>query len=203
MCLATIGCAGSIEQAKYKVLEVDENFELRFYEPRVLVETEVESSMEDAGNKAFRKLFNYISGNNQSKTEIAMTIPVSQEKNSEQIEMTTPVSQESSTKGWKVSFLLPQKYTISTAPSPLNPEVYLREIPKQYVVAVQYSGRWKESTYTEHLEKLFDWMKAKNFSPNGNPSWARYNSPWTPWFLRKNEILIPVLIDHHESENKS
>ena len=88
------GCAISVEDAKYITISQTSNFELRDYPPQIIAETEVEGSLEDAGDKAFKKLFDYISGENQSRENISMTSPVTQKPSSEKIEMTTPVGQE-------------------------------------------------------------------------------------------------------------
>ena len=190
LCLTT-GCF-TVEEAEYKVLIKDGSFELREYAAHVLAETEVEGSLEDAGDKAFRPLFNYISGKNQSQKEIAMTAPVSQKTASEKIAMTAPVSQQRGDKGWKISFMMPKSYTMKTLPKPDNPKVKLRQVPIQQTVSVEYSGFWSEENFSENLEKLNYWANKKGFKKVGDPIWARYNPPFTLWFLRRNEILIPV-----------
>ena len=190
LCLTT-GCF-TVEEAEYKVITKDGSFELREYSPHILAETEVEGSLEDAGDKAFRPLFNYISGENQSKKEIAMTAPVSQEAASEKIVMTAPVGQQRGDKGWKISFMMPKDYTMETLPKPNNPKVKLRQVPSQQMASVEYSGFWSEENYSENLAKLNSWTDSKGFKKVGDPIWARYNPPFTLWFLRRNEILIPV-----------
>ena len=80
----------AIEEAKYKVLEKDNRFEIRDYAPHILAETIVEGDLEEAGNKAFNRLFRYISGDNRSRTKVAMTAPVSQQPMGEKIKMTAP-----------------------------------------------------------------------------------------------------------------
>ena len=53
--------AMAIEEATYTVVEKDNKFEIRDYIPYILAETIVEGDLKDAGNKAFRILFRYIS----------------------------------------------------------------------------------------------------------------------------------------------
>jgi effector-binding domain-containing protein len=182
----------ALESAAYETLLSDGGFELRQYESQIRVETEVEGDFKGAGNQAFRNLFNYISGENAAQQKIAMTAPVSQDS-SEKISMTTPVSQDISESGsWRVGFLVPAEYTAETVPVPTNPVVKLRQIPAQKMVSVRYSGTWSEENYMQHLQSLQAWMKEKGLAATGSPTWARYDSPFKPWFLRRNEILIPV-----------
>jgi hypothetical protein len=60
------------------------------------------------------------------------------------------------------------------------------------MAAVRYSGLWSEKNYRDHLIKLQTWTGSNRLNPIGEPILARYNSPLTPWFLRRNEVLIPV-----------
>jgi hypothetical protein len=180
------------EEAPYKVLKKDGIFELRQYEPQILAEMIVDGSLENAGNAAFRPLFNYISGENRSQSKIAMTAPVSQESQGEKIAMTAPVSQVKNQGRWAVSFMMPASYTMETIPTPVNPDIMLRQVPGRTVAAVRYAGFWSEKKYRVHLNLLESWMADNRFPAGGEPVWARYNPPFTLWFLRRNEILIPV-----------
>lgn len=180
------------EEAPYTVIKTDDIFELREYPPQVLAEIIVEGDLEDAGNKAFRPLFGYISGDNRSQGKIAMTAPVSQEQKGEKISMTAPVSQQSAQGMWAVSFMMPASYTMETLPTPDDPNIQLRRVPARRVAAVRYSGFWSEEKYLLNKEKLGKWIKNNSFTVTGEPIWARYNPPFTLWFMRRNEILIPV-----------
>jgi len=186
------GCATSVEQAGYRVLSEAGKFELRDYSPQVVAETVVDGSMEDAGNKAFRRLFGYISGKNRSQTRIEMTAPVTQEPASEKIAMTAPVGQQRGADGWVVSFAMPAEYSLADLPLPEDPQVVLRQIPAARMAAVRYSGTWSEKRYHRYEGELREWIEKMDYSSLGEPVWARYNPPFTPWFLRRNEILIPV-----------
>jgi len=183
----------AVEEAEYTVIRQDGDIEIREYADAIIAETVVDDKFEDAGNRAFRKLFGYIGGDNRSQSEIAMTAPVSQEKRSEKIAMTSPVGQQKSGDGWAVSFMMPASYTMETIPQPTDPSVVIRQIPAHRVAAIRYSGFWSEEKYQEHLEELNVWIKNENQEVAGQPVWARYNAPFTPWFMRRNEILIPVM----------
>lgn len=179
----------AVEEAEYEVILKDEPFELRAYEPHILAEVEVQGSMEDAGNQAFRPLFRYISGHNETHGKIEMTAPVSQSPKNEKIAMTAPVGQKRSGDKWVVSFMMPSSYTMETLPKPKNAAVKLRAVPARNVASIRYSGTWSEERYNAHKEKLSAWVESQGYTPIGNYEWARYNSPMTPWFMRRNEIL--------------
>jgi effector-binding domain-containing protein len=182
----------AIEEAAYKVLKKDTNFEIRDYAPHILAETVVEGDLEEAGNKAFNRLFRYISGGNRSREKVAMTAPVSQEAMGEKITMTAPVGQQRVQENWAVSFMMPASYTLETLPEPEDPKVTLRQVPARRMAAVRYSGFWSEKNYLRYKLELESWIHERGLTIVGDPIWARYNPPFTPWFLRRNEILIPV-----------
>jgi len=184
--------AMATEEAPYTVVKSDDIFELRDYPPQILAEITVDGSLEEAGNKAFRPLFRYISGDNTSRRKIAMTAPVSQERQGEKIPMTAPVSQQRAAGRWAVSFMMPASYTMETLPTPDEPAIRLRQVPARRMAAVRYSGFWSEEKYQQNRARLETWMRENRLVAGGEPVWARYNPPFTPWFLRHNEILIPV-----------
>ena len=182
----------AIEEAKYEVVRKDGDIEVRDYSAQIVAETVVDASLEEAGNTAFNKLFNYISGNNSSQSKIEMTAPVAQEAKGEEIEMTAPVAQESRDGKYAVSFMMPASFTMETIPAPKDDTVKIREIPARRVASIRYSGRWTEENYLQYKKELEEWMKKEGVEANGEPVWARYNPPFTLWFLRRNEVLIPV-----------
>lgn len=181
------------EEAPYTVVNKSGSFEIRNYDAQILAETLVDGTLEDAGNKAFRRLFNYISGENHTRSSIAMTAPVSQqEPDGKKIAMTAPVSQQAAEGKWAVSFMMPANYTLETLPIPDDSSITLRQVPAQRVAAVRYSGFWSEKRFLRYKQKLEKWIEENNLKIIGEPVWARYNPPFTPWFLRRNEILIPI-----------
>jgi len=183
--------AMAIEEPRFKVLEQDGSFELREYSPYIVAETRVEAGFEDAGSIAFQRLFRYISGNNIAQQKIAMTAPVTQSRG-EKISMTAPVSQVADGNAYLVAFTLPSSYTLVTAPQPLDPTVRIRAVPAQLIACWRYSGRWTESNFRDHEVLLRERIKARGLIARGDPVLARYNPPFTPWFMRRNEVLIPV-----------
>jgi effector-binding domain-containing protein len=184
--------AMAIEKAKYTVLEKEEAFELRRYEPQIVAETFVEGSLEDVGNAGFRRLYAYISGDNKKEQSISMTAPVGQEANSEKIAMTAPVSQEKRNNQWRITFLMPAEYTLETLPEPIDERIKLTEEPGRLMAAVRYSGMWSEESYEENKALLEEYIQKRGLTKTGAAVWARYDPPFMPWFLRRNEVLIPV-----------
>ena len=184
--------AMAIEEATYKVVKKDNKFEIRDYAPHILAETFVEGDFEEAGNKAFNVLFRYISGDNRSREKLEMTAPVSQEPKGEKIRMTAPVGQQRVQERWAVSFMMPASSTLENLPEPEDPKVTLRQVPARRMAAVRYSGFWNEKGYLRYKLELESWIHEKGLTIVGDPIWARYNAPFTPWFMRRNEILIPV-----------
>ncbi|MGB8635432.1 MAG: heme-binding protein [Rhodanobacteraceae bacterium] len=181
------------EEAQYSVVLKEQNFELRHYAPQIVAETVVDGDFDGAGNKAFGRLFKYISGDNQAREKVAMTAPVGQQAASEKINMTAPVAQQRENGRWVVSFMMPASFTMQTIPQPRDPQVSLRRIPARDMAAVRYTGFWSEKAYLRHRDELLAWIEQKGFSVAGEPVWARYNPPFMPWFLRRNEILVPVM----------
>jgi SOUL heme-binding protein len=183
--------AMAIEEPRFKVLEKDGSFELREYSTHIVAETRVEAGFEDAGSLAFQRLFRYISGNNVAQQKIAMTAPVTQ-SGSEKIKMTAPVSQVADGNAYLVAFSLPSTYTLAAVPKPLDPTVRIRLVPAQLIACWRYSGRWTESNYRDHEALLRERIQSRQLIARGDPVLARYNPPFTPWFMRRNEVLIPV-----------
>jgi effector-binding domain-containing protein len=184
--------AMAIEEAKYEVIKKDDKFEIRDYSAHILAETVVEGNLEDAGNKAFKRLFGYISGDNRPGDKVAMTAPVSQKPRGEKIKMTAPVGQQRVKESWVVSFMMPSSYTMETLPEPEDPKVTLRQVPARRMAAIRYTGFWSEKGYLKHKAELESWIHRMGLTIVGDPLWARYNPPFMPWFLRRNEILIPI-----------
>lgn len=190
--LLVVKSAMAIEKAKYTVLEKEDGFEIRQYAPQILAETFVEGDLENAGNEGFRRLYAYISGENTKKQSISMTAPVSQETGSKKIAMTVPVKQEKKDNRWRITFLMPAEYTLETLPEPNDTRVRLTEESGRLMVAVKYSGTWSEEGYEENRALLEEYIQKRGLTKTGEPVWARYDPPFMPWFLRRNEVLIPI-----------
>ena len=190
--LLVVKSAMAIEKAKYTVLEKEDGFEIRQYDPQIVAETFVEGDLEEVGNEGFRRLYAYISGENTKKQSISMTAPVVQQAGSEKISMTAPVKQEKVDNQWRITFLMPAEYTLETLPEPDDSRVKLAQEPGRIMAAVKYSGTWSEEGYEENKALLEEYLRRRGLTKAGAAVWARYDPPFMPWFLRRNEVLIPV-----------
>jgi hypothetical protein len=184
----------AVEEPAFKVLKKERDFELREYSPYVVAEIEVDATFEEAGNLAFNALFRYISGNNRGAEKIEMTAPVTQNAAGTKIEMTAPVTQQARQEGrvHVVGFVLPARFTVENAPEPGDARVKLRQVPARTVAVAQYSGTWSQPRYDRVEGELRDWLKANGWAAIGTATFARYNPPIMPWFLRRNEVQIEV-----------
>ncbi|ARC56658.1 hypothetical protein AS850_06170 [Frondihabitans sp. 762G35] len=182
------------EQQPYTVVREEPSFEVRRYPEHVVAEVTVSADFDDAGNRAFRFLFGYISGSNARSEKVAMTAPVVQAPASEKIEMTAPVVQAPGQDPGShvVAFVLPATLTEATAPVPTDPEVSLRTVPEALVAASTYSGRWTQARYDEHCADLLAAVASAGLTTLAAPRFARFDPPYKPWFLRRNEVLVDV-----------
>lgn len=185
----------AIEQPTYRVVDRDGDIEIRQYDGYIVAETFVEGPFDEAGNEGFNRLFRYITGSNQARTEISMTAPVGQTAGGQKIAMTAPVAHVSEAAGHWISFVVPAEFTLDTAPQPTDPRVRLRAVPGQTVAALRYSGFWSEKRYQKEEERLRQVMAERGLVASGEPLFARYNPPFMPPFMRRNEILIPLAAD--------
>ena len=162
----------------------------------MVAEVVVKGGFEDASSAAFRKLFNYISGGNTRRNKIAMTAPVEQRGRGEgeKIAMTAPVEQSRGEGVYRVGFVVPSKYTRDTVPKPLDPRVSIREVGARKVAVWRYSGRWTEENFREYEQQLRQILLRKKMQAEAGDSAiiARYDAPFIPWFMRRNEVLIPL-----------
>jgi hypothetical protein len=184
ICLAMLlACVWSLqavatEEPSFVLVERDGSFELRDYAAITIAETLVKEDFDEAGNTAFRPLFRYISGNNQDKQKVAMTAPVLQQTEADG--------------SFRVGFIAPAAYSLLTAPRPDSAAIRLREIPAQRMAVLRYSGRWTEKNFREHERRLQAWVKERKLDAAGPVVYARYNAPFVPWPMRRNEVMIPV-----------
>lgn len=199
VCIALFAMGASAmanEEPQYRVTYSDERFELREYAPYLVAETRVAAPFDQAGNEAFSILAGYIFGNNRGQQKIEMTAPVSQVPASEKIEMTAPVSQmpdSSAEEAYVFSFVMPSRYTRATLPVPLDAGVNVREMPARTMAVIAYSGTWSRSRYEAQEQTLLTAVRTAGLKTVGKPVFARYNPPFMPWFLRRNEVMIEVL----------
>ena len=181
----------AIEEPKYTVSVKADGYEVRDYQPTLVAETLIDGSFDDAGNRAFKILAGYIFGGNTSQTEIEMTAPVVQGK-SEKIAMTAPVNLSKGPSGYWVQFTMPAKFNLQNLPKPNDARVLIREIPKRRVAVFSYSGSWSQARYNKKLAEFVSLLERDKVKTVGEPVFARFNSPFRVWFLRRNEIWLEV-----------
>lgn len=175
------------EQQPYEVLGDFPGFELRLYPAHLTAQVTVHSVMSAAGSTAFRYLFGYISGQNTAGHDTPGP--------DAQIPMTAPVllQPDSLAETYTVAFVLPSSMSIDTAPTPDDPAVSLMVMPAARGAAVSFSGRWTDRNYLDHARALEEAVAAAGFTPQGYPRFALFDPPYKPWFLRRNEVVQPLL----------
>lgn len=197
--------AMAIEEPKYDTIYSEGSFEIRRYAPLLLAETFVDGDMDEASNKGFRRIADFIFGNNQApgsntQSSMAMTAPVTIEPQSSKIAMTAPVTLEPQTpsndflavKKWRIAFVMPSTYSIATIPKPKNNEVKLREVPSQYFVVHRYSWLNTQTRVQEKTDETLQWSRQKSLQVIGSPQLSRYDPPWTLPMFKRNEIMVEI-----------
>ena len=182
----------AVEEPAFELIAKNKVYELRAYPAVLVAEVSVEAPFDEAGNLGFRPLAGYIFGGNQSRGKLAMTAPVTQKAQPEKIAMTAPVSQVAAEKGFLVQFTMPAGYPLATLPKPDDERVRLREIAPRKVAVLRYSGSWSRERYESKLKLLGEALQKDGLRAVGEPEFARFNSPFQLWFLRRNEIWITV-----------
>jgi len=187
------------EQQPYELVQRFAHFELRRYPAYVVAEIQVNATFDKAGNAAFRHLFNYISGSNNARQKLAMTAPVLQEPGpSQKLAMTTPVLQSGPLPGregtadFVVAFVLPAGLTAETAPVPSNSQVKIRTILGSLAAALQFSGSGSQAAFERRTKGLQAALVLAGLTAVGPPRFARFDPPFKPWFLRRNEVVQDV-----------
>lgn len=181
------------EQQPYELVRRARGYELRRYPACVVAEVQVTGEFEQAGSLGFRPLVEYIGGRNRTRESVAMTAPVVQSRS---LAMTAPVIQtpviQARGPEHVIAFVLPQSVTIESAPIPTDARVRVRELPPSLTAVARFSGRWSQAAYLKHVEDLRVWITAEGLIPVSEPRFARFDPPFKPWFLRRNEVHIDV-----------
>lgn len=162
----------TLESVPYSVVKKEGNIEIRDYGEIRVAETAVEGNRKDASNEAFSILFDYIQGNNLDNKKIPMTIPVYQWQGAEG--------------KWHLAFYMAQD---GETPLPRNHDIQLRQIPSRTMASIRFSGTMREKKVRAYEAKLRQYLTTYEIAYEENPIYAYYNSPFSLWFLRRNEIL--------------
>jgi hypothetical protein len=178
------------EEPDYQVVRELGEIQVRQYAAYTVAEVVVAGPAGEAGSQAFPILAGYIFGKNKGEKKFAMTAPVTQVAVPVKLEMTAPVTQTAAPRGFLVQFVLPRGVTVASAPEPLDARVQLREVLPSLVSVIRYSGFWSEPNDGKHLAKLQSALRAADLAWTGEAVYSRYNAPFTPWFMRRNEIWL-------------
>ncbi len=169
-----------------------DHYDIRNYGPLLVAESRVEAGFDEAGTRGFKLLARYISGDNQSRTKVADLSFDSERVPSETIAMTAPVCQMQSPWGFLIQLAMPGCFTLATLPKPDDARVQLREIPPRRMAVHRYSGGWSEGLFQRHRKAFVAALKKDGVPTKGGAVFARFDSPFVPWFLRRNEIWLEV-----------
>jgi hypothetical protein len=182
----------SASEPRYEILTANDKIEIRQYPPMVVAQTAVNADYKDSSSQGFNRLAGYIFGKNKSEQKMTMTAPVFQEQEVAIMDMTVPVIQQKTQQVWLMEFVLPEKYTVSSAPKPLDSAVLIKKIPSKKVAVIKYSESLSEQGIEEKSEELKYWLFKKGYKPISTSRSAAYDPPWTLPFLRRNEVHIDI-----------
>ena len=167
----------NVEVASYSVIEADGPVEIRDYPALTVAEVSRTGSRDQAVRAGFGPLARYIFASDRPGDKIAMTAPVTQQQGED---------------AWTIQFVMPAGYTLATLPRPAGADVRLRVLPPVRRAAIRFSGWWSDALFNEKNAALQGWLKQKGLATAGPPIFAYYNDPFTPGFLRRNEILYDL-----------
>jgi effector-binding domain-containing protein len=163
----------------YRLLRAFGGFELRWYPDCALVQVRVDGDFERAGNRGFRPLFNYISGDNRDAAKFSMTAPV--------------IQSEEAGRGYVISFVLPEGTAPNSIPAPRDARVSTTVVPAHTIAALRFRGSWSESLFRRMSADLLRLVAAANIETVGEVYYARFDPPWMPGLFRHNEVLVAVV----------
>ena len=178
------------ETPKYEVIKSYKNIEIRQYPSVIVAEVSNSGQRDKAANESFMILFDYIRGKNIPNEKISMTVPVVQE--GEKISMTVPVEQIQENNNWKLSFVLPSKYTLETVPKPKDARIKIYKKEDSKKIVIRFSGLSSTANLSKNKQKLDKYIKENNIKVKNGAIYAFYNAPFTLPFLRRNEIMYLI-----------
>jgi hypothetical protein len=167
----------NVEITHYRVIEAEGPIEIRAYPALTVAEVSRTGTRDQAVRSGFGPLARYIFASDREGEKIAMT---------------APVTQNSEGASWTIQFIMPSGYTLTNLPKPAGTDVRLRELSPARRAAIRFSGWWSDELFNAKDAALRDWLNAKGLETVGTPVFAYYNDPFTPGFLRRNEILYDL-----------
>jgi hypothetical protein len=187
----------AIEEPEYVVLYESDDYEIRRYAPYNVAETVVDGDFRSSGGRAFRILAGYIFGDNRQSEKMKMTAPVESRPADAgvRMNMTAPVTSAAAggeDDAYVYGFVMERRYDFDELPEPTDARVELRQVPARTMAVHRYSGFWSKSNYEQNEQELLNALEADDVNVIGRPLLARYNGPFTPFFMRRNEVLVEV-----------
>lgn len=184
--LVAIGVAGLLmagcgtlrsryESAPYTVVRSDGHFQVRDYPALTVVETPISSEGRQGDDGGFMRLFRFISGKNEAQQKISMTTPVFMSGNDTNATM---------------AFVMPARMKTGQVPRPSDTSLQVRELPAGRFAVLRYSGRRNAAKEAESLARLKAWMEKQGLESLSTPVYGYFDPPWTPSFLRRNEVML-------------
>lgn len=183
----------NIETPNYDIVVQDDSFEIRDYPEMIVAQVRRTGTRDKSIRESFDPLADYIFARERGGDTISMTAPVTQEP-SEKIAMTAPVTQTQQEGEWVVRFIMPSKYTMEDLPKP-GGDVKLEKIAPERRAAIRFSGSWDTELFNRKTDELRAWLSERGIEPTGPPTYAYYNDPFTPSFLRRNEVMFDIPAD--------
>lgn len=184
------------EGPAYEVLLKEGAFEVRNYPSHIVAEVTVKGDRKAAAEEGFLLLFGYISGSNRRVRRANLDEPGTKvERHNESFPMTEPVILLPAKNAWTTRFSLPRSRTLTTLPAPIDPRVHLTTLPATRVAALRFSGYAGAGDVAAKTSDMLAFAEAHQLTHAGPASLARYDPPWVPWFMRRNEILILLEAD--------
>ena len=176
------------EEPSYEVLRQTDSYEIRDYKPYLVAQTTIAGGFDRTGNVAFRRLAGYIFGDNKgpdadaavstASVRMNMTVPVTRHRHSDEGQSTV------------YRFVMESAYDLDSLPVPVDDRVAIAEVPGGLFAVLRYRGRITESRFLKQAELLRAALERDGLETVGEPVSAVYNGPWTPPFMRRNEVLI-------------
>jgi hypothetical protein len=164
---------GGYESAPYKVVRSDGKFELRDYPALTVVETPMANP--EGSDGSFMRLFRFITGANEAKQKIAMT---------------TPVFMSGGSTNLMMAFVMPAKMNTAAVPRPADGALTVRELPAGRFAVLRFSGGRNTRNEAESLARLKLWLEQERLKAVTGPVYGYFDPPWTPAFLRRNEVML-------------
>jgi hypothetical protein len=168
------------ETQAYKVIRVEEIFEIRYYPAATMAMiSSTSKSYRDLGSSGFSKLAKYIFGGNSENKQIAMTSPVHMD-----------IGATKST----MAFVLPSQFNASNLPKPNDSSVSIISSEPEYVAVIQFTGFATTVSINKNKTLLENALKRKQLSYYGNFRYLGYNPPFQ-LFGRRNEVIVALNTD--------